>query len=317
MRYRPGPCWGALTLLLPRVALAHPGQAPRPHDLWSAWTVAPIVVVGLAAGAWCYWRGIRALWRRAGSGRSVRRWRVAAFAGGMLAVAVALLSPIDTVGSSLFAVHMTQHLLLVLVAAPLIVLGEPLMVALWALPVDARRAVGRAWRGASAAQALWRALTHPVTAWTLHVVVLWLWHMPRLYDAALRDSAVHELEHASFFLTALLFWLVLLDRRRHRLRLGVASFYLFAAGLQGTLLGALLTLARHPLYAGHLATTAAWGRTPLEDQQLAGLIMWIPAGIVYFGALVPFAIRALVGGSADAPVALPAAATPGGVHLPS
>lgn len=297
----------ALVLLLPRAAYAHPGRAPEPHDLWQSWTFPPVVVIGLALGAWCYARGVRALWRRAGTGRGVPGWRAASFAGGLAAVAVALLSPVDRVASALFSVHMVQHLLLVLVAAPLIVLGEPLAVTMWALPVRARRAVARAWRRAPMASALWLALRHPATAWSLHVVALWLWHAPRLYDAALGDNGVHELEHASFFLTALLFWMAPFDRHRHRLGLGAASLYLFAAGLQGTILGALMTLARHPLYQAHLETTARWGLTPLEDQQLAGLIMWIPAGLVYLGALIPFAFRALGGDAEHSRIGLPPA----------
>jgi putative membrane protein len=279
---------------LPRVALAHTGRAPEPHDLWRAWTIAPVVIASLAIGAWLYARGARALWWAAGRGRVVARWRAACFAGGAFVVALALLSPIDAVGSALFSVHMTQHMLLVVVAAPLLMLGDPPTAMLWAFPVGARRRIGLAWREWRVGRVIWHQLRHPLVAWTLHVGVLWLWHLPTLYDAALRDERVHVLEHGTFFLTALLFWSVLTERRpRYRLSVGAATLYLFAAALQCTLLGALMAFAHRAWYFAHYGTTAAWGLTPLEDQQIAGLIMWIPAGMAYVVALIPTMLPAL------------------------
>ena len=279
---------------LPRSAWAHTGRVPGPHDLWSSWTFAPAVIVGLALALWSYARGVRALWRHAAPGRGVARWRTACFAGGLFAVALALLSPIDAIGSALFAVHMTQHMLLVVVAAPLVVLGDAGTAVLWALPIDARRRVGLWWRHTTVLPAVWRVLRLPLVAWTLHVGALWLWHLPSLYDAAIRNEGLHVAEHASFFLTALLFWYPLADPHpSRRLGVGVATLYLFAAGLQCTMLGALMAFARHPWYFAHYGTTAAWGLSPLEDQQVAGLIMWIPAGLVYLVALVPLVLPVL------------------------
>ena len=231
----------------PAVAHAHAGAAPEPHDLWTAWSWEPAVLIGLAVAGWAYARGVRALWARAGRGRGVARWRAGCYAGGLAAVALAMVSPIDAVSAALFSVHMVQHLLLIVVAAPLIALGEPLAATLWALPVGARRAVGRWWRGARAWRAAWHALRLPLVVWTIHLGALWAWHAPRLYDAALRSPAVHALEHASFFVTALLFWWVLADRHaRRRLGFGPAVLYLFTAALQCTVLGALLAVARRP-----------------------------------------------------------------------
>jgi putative membrane protein len=244
----------------------------------------------LIAGA-VYALGIFRLWRRAGRGRGIAFPRVACFAAGLIAIAIALFSPLDAMSEELFSAHMVQHLLLVIVAAPLLVLGEPQYVMLWVPRVDARRSVARWWRRNDALRAAWSAVSRPSIAWLLHVGALWTWHAPRLYDAALRDGRIHVFEHLTFLLTALLFWWVALDR--HRLRVGVATFYLFAAGLQGTLLGALLTIARHPWYVAHYTTTQSWGLTPMEDQQLAGLIMWIPAGLVYLVALIPRLVEAL------------------------
>ena len=284
-------------VVCPRAAWAHAGRAPEPHDLWSSWTFAPVVIVGLALGCWCYARGVRALWRAAGSGRGVPPWRVTCFGGGVVATALALLSPIDAVATALFAAHMTQHMLLVVVAAPLLVLGDVGTATLWALRIESRRGVGAWWRARRVLPALWEVLRRPLVAFTLHVGALWLWHVPTLYDAALRHESVHVAEHASFFLTALLFWYPIADsHRRRRFGVGVATLYLFAAGLQCTLLGALITFSSHPWYFAHYATTASWGLTPLEDQQLAGLIMWIPAGLVYLVALIPTVLPVLRGG---------------------
>ena len=276
-----------------RALLAHTGRAPEPHDLWSSWTFAPAVIVGLALGAWWYARGVRRLWHAASPGRGIAYWRVGCFAGGIVALALALLSPIDAVATALFAVHMTQHMLLVVVAAPLLVAGDPGLATLWALDVPARRRTTAWWRGARTVPAVWHALRLPLVAWTLHVATLWVWHLPTLYGAALRDERIHVLEHAAFFLTALVFWYPVLERGRSRSRIGVVVLYLFAAGLQCTVLGAAITFARHPWYIGHYATTAAWGLTPLEDQQLAGLIMWIPASLAYLVALIPAVLPAL------------------------
>lgn len=276
------------------VIYAHAGRAPEPHDAWTAWHAEPVVIVGLVVAAWLYLRGVRRIWARAGTGRGVSRWRVRSWLAGLGAVAVALLSPVDAVAQSLFAVHMVQHLLLILVAAPLCVLGEPLVPMLFAFPQRQRAALGGWWRGSGPLAGAWHVLTQPVMAWTLHVAAMIAWHMPRLYDAAARSVPVHVLEHLSFFLTALLFWWVLVDRRRrHRMSAGVAVLYLFTAALSSTLLGAAITLARHPWYTAHWGTTAAWGLTPLEDQQLAGLIMWVPAGLVYLVALAPILVGVL------------------------
>jgi len=268
---------------------AHVGAAPEPHDLWTAWTLEPAVLLGLAVGGWAYSRGLRTLRARTRGRprRGVAGWRAGCYAAGLLTLAVALVSPVDAVGGALFSVHMAQHLLLVMVAAPLLVLGEPLLVTLWALPLGARRALGRWWARARRARAAWRTLRQPLVVWALHVGTLWAWHAPRLYQGALRHPAVHALEHASFFLPALLFWWLLADRRsRRRLGVGTCVVFLFTAGLQSTVLGALITVAQRPWYTAYYDTTRAWGLTPLEDQQLAGLIMWIPASAVYLAALV-------------------------------
>ena len=263
-------------------AYAHEGAPLAPHDLWRAWGSDPGVVLPLVLAAWLYARGTRALWRQAGPGHGVRRWQAAAFAAGWIVLGVALVSPLHALGETLFSAHMAQHELMMAVAAPLLVLGRPIVPLLWGLPIGWRRAAGR-WAAARPLRATWSVLTLPSVAWLLHAVAIWGWHAPRLYDAALVSEPVHALQHASFLGTALLFWWALVHGRNGRLRYGASVLYVFTTAVHATALGAVLALASRPLYPGYTAT-AAWGLTPLEDQQLAGLIMWVPAGVAYLVA---------------------------------
>lgn len=271
---------------------AHPGLPLEPHDLLTAWTWEPTVLLGLLLVSWLYARGVCALWRRAGRGRGIAGWRVGAFAGGMLALVAALVSPLDALGTALFVAHMGQHTLLVLAAAPLLVLGSPHLALLWAIRPRARRRLGRWYLTQPTLRAGWHGLTHPATVWVLHAGALWLWHLPGPYQWALTSGIVHGAEHASFLGTALLFWWAVPGVGPHpRLNPVAGILYLFTFTLQGGILGALMTFSGSPWYPVYAATAPAWGLTPLDDQQLAGLMMWIPAGLVYVvAALVPMAI---------------------------
>jgi len=192
---------------------------------------------------------------------------------------------------------MAQHELLMAVAAPLLVLGRPLVALAWALPRRTHRGAARV---ARAVRPL-HALAEPWTATAIHGTAVWMWHAPALYGLALRSEAAHALQHASFLGTALLFWWAVLGARG-RDRLATRLLVLFLTALHTGALGALLTFADRPLIAAYLTTTAPWGFTPLEDQELAGLIMWIPGGVAYLAAglwLLSGVLRA------DAPVATP------------
>jgi putative membrane protein len=257
-------------------------------ELWTAWHPHAGVLLGLSAAGSLYAVGLTRLWRAVGRGRGVARWRAACYAAGIVALAVALASPLDALGEVLFWGHMVQHLVLIVVAAPLLVLGAPLVPLLWVADGPGRRCIGawwRRWPAARAVRAIAAVLTTPLLAWLLHVGAVWAWHLPAAYEAALGDERIHALEHLSFLGTAVLFWWVVLQPAgRRRLSQGMAILYVVTAGMQGGLLGALLTFAGKPFYATQSAGAAAWGLTPLEDQQLAGLIMWLPAGLAYLAA---------------------------------
>jgi cytochrome c oxidase assembly factor CtaG len=246
----------------------------------SWWTWEPYTVALLALSAGLYAAGLFRLWRRAGIGQGIRPWQAACFAAGWLALIAALLSPVDALGGILFSAHMAQHELLILVAAPLMVLGRPLAPTLWALPGPARETAGR-WSQAPAFAAFWRRLTAPLAVFLLHGLALWIWHLPSLYQATLENDFVHALQHLSFFLSSALFWWALIHGRFGRLGYGAAVLYVFLTSLHSGVLGALLTFAPRLWYPIYAARTSRWGLSPLEDQQLAGLIMWIPAGALF------------------------------------
>lgn len=274
--------WTCLLLLLSEeTSLAHAGEPPAPHDLWTSWNWDPLIVLAIGLLGTLYFRGLRRLWARAGSGHGASRLQVAAFYGGLLALVIALVSPLDALGTALFSAHMVQHLALVLIAAPLLVLGKPHIVLLWALNRSQRRAVGRL-SHRKPVKMLSRAFTRPFTAWVLFGATLWIWHAPVLYEAALRSDLVHALEHGCFLAVSLLFWWTLLHSEgRSRLAYGTTALYVFTTALHNTALGMLLTFSEQIWYPIYLPRVEPWGLTPLQDQQLAGLIMWIPPGVVY------------------------------------
>ncbi len=215
--------------------------------------------------------------RRAGYARLARASRLIFYLSGLAAVGVALLSPVDRLAHLLLSAHMVQHLLLMMLAAPLLLLGNPLPVCLWGLPRRARRTVGRLFiRRAPLRRLLWAVTLMPV-AWLLFVADLWVWHLPAAYEAALRNHAVHDLEHLAFFGTAILFWWPIIEpapRLHERIPRGFAILYLIAATGQNTLLSALIALPERVLYPYYTTAPAPFGLSPLDDQALAGGIMW-------------------------------------------
>jgi putative membrane protein len=253
--------------------------------------------VPLLLAHWAYGRGVLRLWQRAGRWRGIGGRHIAAFLLGEITLILALVSPLDQLGGTLLSAHMVQRALLVAVAPPLLLLGHPGAAFAWALPLVWRKGFTRSpcWRWLAVFA---NALSRPLPAAALQGLVLWIWHAPGAFDAALADEWVHTLEHASFFGTALLFWRGVLGARSARAMgpaLGTAFFTLVHSGM----LGALITLAPRPLYDWYSATEL-WGLSATDDQQLAGLLMWVPMGLVYFGACLLLARRLLAPDFADA-----------------
>lgn len=258
------------------LAFAHNGSPISPGRWWAAWNFDPVLLLNLGLVALLYGRGLCRLWR-AGVGRAVSVGRAAVFVGGVTILVVALLSPVDPLSDELSWVHMVQHMLLMNVAAPLLVAGAPALVIVSGVPAPYRSGVARL------VQRLDRPwLWNPVFIFVLFALTLWLWHLPVLYLAALRDPVVHDLEHLTFFVAAVLLWRLVLDPiSRRRLHPAAAVAFLFATSLQAMSLGVFMALSTDPWYGDYAGRTAAWGLSALEDQQLAGAIMWMPGGLVY------------------------------------
>jgi putative membrane protein len=264
---------------------------------WAGWSIEPPLAYVALAGL-LYWLG--------GRGRSAAArdpLRVAAFAGGLVTIVLALDSPIDYYADKLFWVHMLQHVLLLTVAPPLILLGRPWPRMWRGLPLQWRTKVGRALVRHRATAPL-RALARPIPAWLLFSGGIVAWHIPAAYDATLSSGATHQLEHAIFFFTGLLFWARVIDPGplRPRLVWPVRIAYVVGAMFVGFTLGLTLVLAPQPLYA-HYAALAhrPGGITALDDQQLAGGMMWVPGSISYTIAVLIGLYRWLEGDRATTP----------------
>jgi putative membrane protein len=243
----------------------------------AGWTVDPAVIGPLALGFLLYLAGLIRLWRAAGLGRGASFQQATLFGLGWLVMAGALVSPLHELSERTFAAHMAEHELVMAVAAPLLVLSRPLGVLLWAFPESWRRRVAST--TALIAYLLgWDIWSRPLVATLLHAAAIWLWHVPAFFDAAVGNEAIHWLQHVSFFVTAMFFWWSLLSVRQ---RAGVAIAELFATAMHTGALGVLIATARQPMYPAQATVARAFGIDPLSDQQLAGLIMWVPGGTAY------------------------------------
>jgi putative membrane protein len=269
----------AVTLFLlgmPSDVLAHGTEA---HGTAAAWTFDPWVVTPLIIAAVLYAVGSYTLLGRAAVGRENRTWHLVAYCAGWLSLTLALVSPLHWLGEHLFTFHMIEHEIVMAISAPLLVVSRPVGTFLWSMPRRTRVVAGRFLRR-PALTATWQLLSSGRNATLLHGVAIWAWHMPLLFDAAVASVVLHRLQHLSFLLTAILFWWSVFRSSET----GVAAWHLFVTMLHTSVLGALMALAPRVLYTAQTATALDWGVTPLEDQQLAGLIMWVPAGTIYAGA---------------------------------
>jgi putative membrane protein len=259
---------------------------------WS-WRFEILLTLGLAAvlhlaGRWRL--------RRRGGKNLVAPWRSVAYLSGLFFVALALLSPIDTLASQFFYMHMIQHLLLVMIAPPLLWIANPMPVSIWGLPAALRREVGRWLRPGAAFRRVLRALTPPSLTWIYFVVFLVGWHDPSAYNAALEYDLVHDLEHLTFFGTAMLFWWHLIGAAPHihkPLSRGLRVVYALSVVPPNMLTGVAISFATSPLYSFYTRVPRPGSMTILEDQMLAGVIMWIPGSMMYIIAALVFLAQIL------------------------
>jgi putative membrane protein len=288
-RVRASAMLATVALLLataPGVAAHGAGSHLPPLDARTAlttWSFDPLISLVLIGLGTAYLLAFRAVNRRHPASR-VRAWRAAAWIGGLLAVAFALMGSPDIYAEALFSVHMVQHLLLVAIAAPLFALGAPVTLLLrvvspaararFVLPVLGSRIVG--------------VVTHPLVAWIVFAVVMWGTHFSPLFDAALENPLIHHFEHALYLGAAMLFWwpIVAADPVRHRLGWTARIVYLGTALPWNSFLGVAIYFAPNVLYAHYATTVRTWGPTPLLDQQAAGAVMWVGGDLAFLVALL-------------------------------
>jgi putative membrane protein len=246
-------------------AIAH---GPSPWDV-------TVMLLLVAAGA-MYLLGTLRLHRRGARVRTIER---AAFWIGWVAMFAAVAPPMDAAAAAAFSAHMAQHELLMLIGAPLMIVGRPILPWLWALPDRIRPAAAGGLQN-SVLTTLWRSLTLPAIAWALHGAVVWTWHVPALYEAALRSEAVHAAQHATFVGTAVLFWWGLVYGRYGRAAYGASALFVFVTMIHTGALGALFAFSTSSYYPLYVRRASAAGIDAVADQQLAGLYMWVPSGLV-------------------------------------
>jgi len=258
---------------------------PLLQALFSAWEWRPVVVAILLLFGTAYTMGWLRL-RQRGS-RLATGMRLASYYGGLLALALSLLSPIDRLGGQLFFMHMIQHLLSMMVAAPLLWLASPFPIVLWGLPAFVRRwATGLLASGAPF-RALMAAVTRPGLAWILFIVVYLGWHEPALYNLALRREWVHDVQHMTFFAAAMLYWwhaIGAAPRIHKRLPNWGRMAFLLATIPPNMIAGVVIAFAAAPIYTYYESIPRLWGFSVLQDQQLGGAIMWIPGSMMFLVA---------------------------------
>lgn len=273
--------------------------------MWSAWSAPGVAAPMLALAALVYLRG----WRRL---RRVEPWRwnglrPACWLAGLGVIALALHSPLDTLGAWLLSAHMTQHLLLSMVAPPLLLCAWPFQPMMAGLPRWASRDLLGPLLAWPAAQGALRRLVHPPVAWGLSVAATWIWHFPFAYEWALRSDAAHGFEHACFLWTGVLFWWPVVEPWpwKGRWPRWSMAFYLLAADVANTLVAAVLAFAPAAVYAPYRDTAPALGIDALADQQRAAAIMWLPGSLVMLVPAVVIVVRALSPRRARRALALP------------
>ncbi|MEX2228999.1 MAG: cytochrome c oxidase assembly protein [Dehalococcoidia bacterium] len=263
-------------------------SAARAHNainpdlpLWANWSFDPQFLVPVAIAAWFYVHGLTRWTERS---REHPWWRTAFFFTGLALLVIAIESPLDRLAEDYLAFHMIQHEVMMTLAVPAILLGAPTTPSLRGMPRWLRLGVVRRLARRPEVRLAYRWVTHPVVAIATGTAVLWAWHLaPGWYDGALTNAAIHDLQHLSMAGIAMLFWWNVIDPKPRRSRLAYIPrvLYVFAAGVPRQFLAAMLTFAERPLYDVYRVAHGPLALAPADDQQLGGLIMWVPGGMMY------------------------------------
>jgi cytochrome c oxidase assembly factor CtaG len=260
-------------------------------ELLRTWDVDHIVVWLLPIVAIVYARGFMRV--RAVMPSRFPMWRLASFQSGLAIVFLAIASPLHGLGEILLTLHMAQHMLLTMAAPPLLWMGQPMIPILRGLPARAARGLLGPILNSPPCRRLGRAITHPAVCWSALALAIVVWHLPRCYELVLRSEAWHDVQHACFFTAALLFWwpIVQVWPARPVWPRWALIPYLVSADLINTAQSAVLSFSSHLLYPSYAHTSALLGLSPMDDQALAGVIMWVPGSIAFLVPAIVLTIR--------------------------
>jgi len=280
---------------------------PLLQALLSAWDWRLDVSLVLLTFATLYTIGWWRLRRRSHTPKLANIKRLAAYWGGLGTLALSLMSPIDALGGQLFFMHMLQHLITIMISAPLLWLGAPFPFLLWGMPPRVRRAVARQFAGKALTRTLLRNITEPSLVWLAFVIIYAGWHDPNLYSLALRRDWVHDIQHITFFGAAMLFWwhVIAAGPRIHRVAIWVRMAMLITIVPVNMVIGIVIANGSEVLYPYYNSVPRIWGFSALEDQMLAGVIMWIPGSMMFFLALIILLANELRPTADDPPQAIP------------
>jgi cytochrome c oxidase assembly factor CtaG len=264
-----------------------------PQAVLRSWAIPPAATFAIVLWAVVYLRGWWLL-RRAGS-PDVPCWRCVTFLAGLFTLWVALASPMDVFNAFILTAHMLQHMLLMMIAPPLILLGAPLVPMIRGLPIFAAREFAGPFVNWAVAKRVGSALTHPIVALLLMGVAMFAWHTPALYEVALRFSTWHQVEHACFFLTSIVFWWPVVQPWPSRAQWPRWAMvpYLLVADLQNTALSAILAFSDRVLYPSYSVVPRLFGLSALEDQVAAGAMMWVVGSLAFVVPAVVIAVQCL------------------------
>lgn len=289
---------------------------PISRAAFSSWDLRPEVISVLALAGTLYLMGWRRLRQRTfgttkrQSDRRQRttrsqwhlaaRWRLVAYLSGLVIIGLALMSPIDILAQQLFMMHMIQHLLLIMIAPPLLLIANPMPFMLWGLPTAWRRpvgkAIGRLLHRESESRRWLRSVTSPGVIWLFWVISVIGWHDPHAYDAALSHQFIHDIEHLSFFAAGMLYWWHVTGAgpRIHK-QIGLIGriAFVLAAIPPNMALGAVLAFVNEPIYTYYTAVPRLWNLSVIDDQRIGGVIMWVPGSMMYIIAALILAARLL------------------------
>jgi cytochrome c oxidase assembly factor CtaG len=260
---------------------------PLARALLSAWEFRPAVLIVILTAGTLYFLGWRRLRRQSAHHKLATGLRLTSYFSGLGILAISLMSPIDRLGGQLFFMHMIQHMLFMMLAAPLLWLGEPFPIALWGMGQAPRHAVGGLFTRDSAFRRTLAYVTSPGISWLVFITIYIGWHDPTAYNAALYHDWVHDIEHITFFVASMLYWWPIIGAAPHIHSHfpGWAKLpYLIGTVPPNMFVGISIAFATEVRYSYYSTIPRFWGFTVMQDQQISGAIMWIPGSMMFIMA---------------------------------